>query len=135
MKATSHWLEMKGHTEKSPSMVFDEIFTDEIVKHGKIEDSKVLIKFLQKTGQPLMQDWLIQIVMNIAKKLPIAWGIKSAWSFVFHPRTRRWGKAKKAIEDYIIEVEQKNKTAVAAAAGKPIAANANAPRPKLHAAE
>ena len=31
MKATSHWLELKGHTPKSPSMHFDEVFRNNFV--------------------------------------------------------------------------------------------------------
>jgi heterodisulfide reductase subunit C len=127
MKATQHWLEMKGHVEKSPSMVFDEVFTEEVVRHGRIEDTKVLMKFLQRTKQSLLQDWLQQIVMNIAMRLPVKWGIRSAWSFLFHPRTRGWAKAKVAIEDYIAEAEDNNKKAVAAAA--------RGEHRRLHAAE
>ena len=112
MKATAHWLELKGHTSESPSMAFDRIFTDEIVEHGKIEDSKVLLKFLKRTKQPILQDWLQQIVWNIGMRLPVKWGLRSAWSFVFHPRTRGWGKARTAIQDYIIDVEQHHKQAL-----------------------
>ncbi|MGE0627091.1 MAG: 4Fe-4S dicluster domain-containing protein [Hyphomicrobiaceae bacterium] len=135
MKATAHWLELKGHTAKSPSMVFDEIFTEQIVEHGKIEDSKILLTFLNRTRQPLMQDWLLQIVFNIARKLPFLWGIRSALAFVFPPRTRGWKRAQAAISDYIVEVEENNKRAVAEAAGRPVAANANEPQHRLHAAE
>ena len=42
MKATAHWLELKGHTEKKPSMTFDEIFSDQVFATGKIEDGLVL---------------------------------------------------------------------------------------------
>jgi len=36
MKATAHWLELKGHTPKSKSMIFDEEFTEQVVATGKI---------------------------------------------------------------------------------------------------
>ena len=39
MKATAHWLELKGHTPKSPSMHFDEVFTEQVVATGKIEET------------------------------------------------------------------------------------------------
>ena len=42
MKATAHWLELKGHTEKKPSMAFDEVFSDQVFATGKIEDGLVL---------------------------------------------------------------------------------------------
>ena len=34
MKATAHWLELKGHTEKKPSMVFDEAFSEQVFATG-----------------------------------------------------------------------------------------------------
>lgn len=133
MKATAHWLELKGYTKESPSTTFDKIFTEEVVKYGKIEDTKVLATFLKKTNQPLLQDWLKQIVMNIGMRLPVKWGLKSMWAMVFHPRTREWTKARAAIEDYIIEKEAEHKKALGL--GRPKAANGNAPTPKVHAAE
>jgi heterodisulfide reductase subunit C len=134
MKATAHWLELKGHTPESPSTTFDKIFTDEVVKYGKIEDTKVLTTFLKRTKQPLLQDWLQQIVWNIGMRLPVKWGLKSMWAMVFHPRTRGWDKARVAIEDYIIEKEAEHKSALGL--DKPKAANGNQlPQRKLHAAE
>ena len=37
--------EHKGHTPKSPSMHFDEVFTEQIVKTGKIEESRTIRRF------------------------------------------------------------------------------------------
>jgi heterodisulfide reductase subunit C len=51
MKATSHWLELKGHTPKSPSMHFDEVFTEQIVKTGKIEESRTIRPTLLRADQ------------------------------------------------------------------------------------
>lgn len=113
MKATAHWLELKGHTEKSPSMHFDEEFTEQIVKRGRIEDTEVLRGFFRRTKQPLIQDWLVTIAWGIAKRLPIKWGLKSAWAQVFKPKTKDWAKARKAIEDYIHEEEDKRAAALA----------------------
>jgi heterodisulfide reductase subunit C len=103
MKATAHWLELKGHTEKSPAMIFDEVFSGQVVERGKIEDAEVLRDFFKRTKQPLMQDWLLAIVRRVAGRLPLVWGIKMALANVFKPRTRRWRKARAAIEDYIQE--------------------------------
>jgi heterodisulfide reductase subunit C2 len=112
MKATAHWLTLKGYTPASPSHIFDEEFTHQIVQRGRIEDTEVLHKFLRKTGQPLMQDWLMAIAFAIGKRLPVKWGIKMAWQQVFKPKTRGWGKAKAALEDYIHEVEAEQKAAI-----------------------
>jgi heterodisulfide reductase subunit C2 len=112
MKATSHWLQLKGYTPASPSHIFDEEFTRQIVERGKIEDTEVLHNFLKKTKQPLMQDWLVQIARNIAMRLPFKWGLKMAWAQVFKPKTRGWDKSRKAIEDYIHEEETKRREVV-----------------------
>lgn len=133
MKATSHWLELKGYTPESPSTTFDKIFTEEVVAHGKIEDTKVLTTFLKRTNQPLMQDWLMQIVLNISMRLPVKWGLRSAWAMVFHPKTRDWARAGSAIQDYIVEKEAEHKKALGLDGTKPV--NTNATQRKLHAAE
>ncbi len=112
MKATSHWLELKGHTAKSPSMHFDEEFTEQIVARGRIEDTEVLRGFLKRTNQPLMQDWLVAIGWGIAKRLPVVWGIKMMLAQVFKPRTKGWRKARAAITDYIHEQEAHHRQAL-----------------------
>ncbi|MGE3067254.1 MAG: 4Fe-4S dicluster domain-containing protein [Hyphomicrobiaceae bacterium] len=112
MKATAHWLELKGHTPKSPSMQFDEEFTEQILARGRIEDTAVLHGFFKRTGQPLLQDWLVEIGWRVAKKLPVMWGLKMALAQVFKPRTREWGKARRALEDYIHEVEDERRRAI-----------------------
>ena len=131
MKATAHWLALKGHTPVSPSHVFDEEFTHQLVQRGRIEDTDVLKGFLQKTGQPLMQDWLLSIATSMAKRRPFVWGLKMAWAQIFKPKTRDWSRARAAIEDYIHEKEGERK---AIAAGKPIRA-ATTVHPVRHAAE
>ena len=136
MKATAHWLELKGHTPKSPSMIFDEVFSEQIIERGKIEDTEVLMDFFKRTKQPLLQDWLKQIVINVALKLPFAWGLKSVWAMVFKPKTRNWKKARLAIEDYIHEQEEAHRKALgldAANTTKP--SNDDAPRQQVEAAE
>mgnify|MGYP000506706887 CR=1 FL=1 len=66
MKATAHWLELKGFTEKKPSMVFDEVFSEQVFATGMIEDGKVLREFFARTKQPLFQDWLVALVRGPA---------------------------------------------------------------------
>ena len=53
MKALSHWLELKGHVPKSPSMVFDEVFSEQVFQRGKIEEGRVMQRFFKRTGQAL----------------------------------------------------------------------------------
>lgn len=112
MKATAHWLELKGHTEKKPSMIFDEGFSQQVFDTGKIEDSLVMRDFFQKTGQPLTQPWLIAMVTGLIKRFPLFYLMKMGWAVVFRPKTRGWGKARAAIEEYVEEVETANRKAL-----------------------
>ncbi len=105
MKATAHWLERKGYTPKSPSMVFDEVFSEQVIERGKIEDGLVLRNFFGRTGQKLTQDWLIQIVRNMVMKLPVKWLMSMGLATIFRPKTNDWGKARDAINEYLEERE------------------------------
>ncbi len=105
MKATAHWLELKGHTPKPRSMVFDEEFSEQVIATGKIEDGRVIRNFFAKTGQPLAQDWLVEMVKRVARRLPVLQGLKLGWAALFRPRTGNWQKASAAIEEYLHEQE------------------------------
>lgn len=114
MKATASWLEAKGFTPPSPSHVFDAEFSRQVIERGKIEDTEVLHKFLKQTKQPLLQDWLVTIARNIAMRLPVKWGLKMVWAQLFKPKTRGWStKERRAIEDYLHEVETERKGVLA----------------------
>ena len=93
MKATAHWLELKGHTEKKPSMMFDEVFSEQVFATGKIEDGLVLRQFFARTKQPLFQDWLIALVRGLAMRLPVGLLMKLGLATLFRPRTRGWRRA------------------------------------------
>lgn len=101
MKAMAQWLELKGHTPVSPSHHFDQEFTDQVVATGKIEEGRVIRGFFRRTGQPLAQDWLVEMMRRIAEKLPFLFAIKMAFATVFRPRTRGWGRVQVALSDYI----------------------------------
>jgi heterodisulfide reductase subunit C len=103
MKATANWLELKGHTEKKPSMIFDEAFSEQVFETGKIEDGAVLREFFVRTKQPLFQDWLIALVRGLASRLPVGLLLKLGFATLFHPRTRGWGRARAAIAEYVDE--------------------------------
>ena len=113
MKATAHWLELKGHTPKSKSTIFDEEFTEQVIETGKIEDGRVIRNFFARTGQPLAQDWLLEMVKRVAQRLPIKQGIALALAAIFRPRTRGWGKARAAITEYVQEQEARQRKALA----------------------
>jgi heterodisulfide reductase subunit C len=112
MKATAHWLELKGHRPKSPSMLFDEVFSEQVFATGKIEDGRVLRGFFQRTGQALAQDWLIEMFRRLLKHLPVKMLMGLGLSSVFRPRTRGWAGARAAIEEYVEEQETKQRRAL-----------------------
>jgi heterodisulfide reductase subunit C len=112
MKATAHWLELKGHTPKSKSMIFDEVFTEQVVATGKIEEGRTIRRFFERTGQPLLQEWLVEMVKRVARRLPFKQGLAMAWAALFTPKAKRWGKASTAIEEYIDEQEAKQRKAL-----------------------
>jgi len=112
MKATAHWLELKGHTPKSPSMVFDEVFTEQIVATGKIEEGRTLRRFLGRTGQPLMQNWIIEMAKRMLVHLPIRMLTKMGLAGIVAPRTRGWARAGAAIDEYRREQHAKQRKAL-----------------------
>ncbi len=123
MKATAHWLELKGHTAKSKSTTFDEEFADQVFATGKIEEGRVLRGFFAKTGQPLLQEWLVEMARRIAKRWPVGLGVRMGLAALFRPRTRRWRKARAAIAGYVAEQDAIQRNAVGGPA--PSAAEAN----------
>jgi heterodisulfide reductase subunit C len=112
MKATAHWLELKGHTRKSSSTLFDEEFTEQVVATGKIEEGRIIRNFFARTGQPLMQDWLVEMAKRVARRLPVKLGILMGLAALFRPRTRGWGKARAAITEYVEEQEAAHRKAL-----------------------
>ena len=119
MKATAHWMELKGHTPKSESHIFDEIFTHQVIKYGKIEDSEVLRDHMKQTGRPLMQDWFVQMVKNMMKGLPVMQLMRMGWATVFHPKTKGWASASAAIAEHIAEEREIERKALGIAKGAP----------------
>jgi heterodisulfide reductase subunit C len=112
MKATAHWLELKGHTPKSRSTIFDQVFTEQVVATGKIEEGRVIRDFFARTGQPLLQDWLVEMAKRVARRLPFKQGFAFGLAALFRPRTRGWGKAGAAIAEYVQEQEAHQRKAL-----------------------
>jgi len=106
MKALAHWMEEEGITEKTPSTIFDEEFAEQIYAHGRIEDSKVMKNFFKKTGQPLIQGWLVEFTKRMMKGLPIAHGLRMGLNVVFTPKTKSWGKTGEVLQAYVREQKE-----------------------------
>ena len=103
MKALSHWLELKGHTPKSPSTHFDEVFAEQVFATGKIEEGRTVRAFFGRTGQALMQDWLVEMVKRMFRGLPVKLLLTMGLATVIRPKTRGWGKARAAIAEHVAE--------------------------------
>jgi len=116
MKATAHWLEKKGHTPKSPSMHFDEVFTEQIVRTGKIEESRTIMRFFARTKQSLFQDWMIEMVKRMLRGLPVGMLTRMGLATLVAPRTSDWSAASKAMQEYIEEQEARQQQALDLAA-------------------
>ncbi len=112
MKATAHWLELKGHTPKSPAMHFDEEFSEQVFATGKIEDGRVVRGFFRRTGQPLVQGWLVEMVGRVVRHLPVGMMMQMGLAALFRPKTRGWGPARAAIRDYVDEQETRQRKAL-----------------------
>jgi heterodisulfide reductase subunit C len=112
MKSLSHWLELQGHTPKSPSMHFDEEFAAQVFATGKIEEGRIIRGFFRRTGQPLMQDWLVEMVKRMLRHLPVKLLFTMGLQGVLRPRTRNWGGARAAISQYVTEREAANRRAL-----------------------
>jgi heterodisulfide reductase subunit C2 len=112
MKATAHWLELKGHTPKSRSTHFDEEFSEQVIETGKIEEGRVIRGFFARTRQPLLQDWLVEMARRIARRVPIRLGLLMGMAALLKPRTRGWGRARAAIAEYVDEQRPKQRAAL-----------------------
>jgi heterodisulfide reductase subunit C len=112
MKATSHWLELKGHTPKSPSMHFDEVFSEQVIERGKIEESRIMRGFFGRIGQPLTQDWMIELVKRMLRHLPVGLLTRMGLATLVAPSTSGWSRARDAIREYAEEQHAKQRRAL-----------------------
>jgi heterodisulfide reductase subunit C len=112
MKATAHWLELKGHTPKSPAMHFDEEFSSQVIERGRIEEGRIMQGFFRRTGQPLLQDWLVEMVKRMLRHLPVAMLARMGLATLVAPRTGDWSRARDAIREYAEERHAKQRRAL-----------------------
>jgi len=112
MKATAHWLELKGHTPKSHSTIFDEIFTEQVIETGKIEDGYTIKRFFKLTGQALLQPWLVDMVKGMLRNLPIGMLSRMGLANFIKPKTSGWSGARDAIKEYVEEQEVHHRQAL-----------------------
>lgn len=106
MKALAHWMEAEGHTEKRPSTIFDDEFTEQVLNTGRLEDTHLLLSFLRKTKQPMVQAWLVEMIKRMIKHLPIGFLMHMGLHFVFKPRAKGWGRTGEVLRQYVREQKQ-----------------------------
>ena len=112
MKAMAHWLELKGHRPKSPSILFDEVFSEQVFATGKIEEGRILRDFFKRTGQAMMQPWMVEMVKSMMRNLPISMLTRLGLANFITPRTKGWSGARDAMNEYIAERETDNRKAL-----------------------
>ena len=112
MKATAHWLELKGHTPKSKSTLFDEEFSEQVFEHR------------QDRGRPhhpaLLPADRTAADAGLAGRDGQAAAAASALEdardpgarALVRPRTRGWAGARAAIGEYVEEQEAKQHRAL-----------------------
>ena len=79
---------------------------------GKIEEGRLIRDFFKRTGQPLLQDWLIELVRRMAMHLPVRLFIALGMQNLIRPRTRGWAGARDAIEEYVQETKAAEREAL-----------------------
>ena len=100
MKATAHWLELKGHTEKKPSMVFDEVFSDQVFATGKIEEGRVHAPVLRRApASRCSRTGCWRWCAGWSRRLPVGLMMKLGVARLFRPRTRGWRPRAAAIAE------------------------------------
>jgi heterodisulfide reductase subunit C2 len=103
MKATAHWLELKGHTPVCASTHFDEAFMEQISVTGRIEEGKTMRILFKRSGRSLFEDWLVEMVKRLTLKLPFKMMFSMGIEAIFPPRAGNWKKAGKALDEYVAE--------------------------------
>ena len=112
MKATAHWLELKRHTPKSHSTVFDDIFSEQVIETGKIEDGRVIKQFFKRTGQKFPPAWMVDMVKSLLRNLPVGLLAKMGLATLIAPKTNNWSASRDAIKEYVAEREANNRRAL-----------------------
>jgi heterodisulfide reductase subunit C len=93
-------------------MIFDEIFSEQVIKTGKIEDGRTVRRFFKRTGQAMMQPWMVEMVKSMMRNLPIGMLTRLGLANFITPRTKGWSGARDAINEYVAEREAHHRKAL-----------------------
>ncbi|MGI9464991.1 MAG: hypothetical protein ACR2OM_13675, partial [Aestuariivirgaceae bacterium] len=76
------------------------------------EEGRIIRSFFKRTGQPLMQDWLIEMVKQMVRKLPVKMLFAMGLANFVRPRTSNWSGARDAIKEYAAEKHAEQRQAL-----------------------
>ena len=69
-------------------------------------------RFFQRTGQALLQPWLVEMVKRMIRNLPIGMLTRMGMANFITPSTSGWSGARDAINEYVAEQEQHHRKAL-----------------------
>ena len=72
-------------------------------------------RFFSRTGQALLQPWMVEMVKRMLKGLPVSLLTRMGLATLIAPRTSDWSKASSALQEYIDEQEEKQAQALSLA--------------------
>ena len=78
----------------------------------QIEESRIMRGFFGRIGQPLMQDWMVEMVKRMLRHLPVGMLARMGLATLVAPSTSGWSRARDAIREYADEQHAKQRRAL-----------------------
>jgi heterodisulfide reductase subunit C len=88
------------------------VFSEQVIETGKIEDGRVIMRFFKRSGQPLLQPWLVEMARRMLRNLPVGLMTRMGLASLVAPRTSGWGEARAAIREYVDERQAHHRKAL-----------------------
>ena len=113
MKATAHWLELKGHTEQKPSDGLRRGLLRAGLRHRQDRGRPRAARSSSRApGSRCCRTGWSRWCAAWCCRLPVGLLMKLGLATLFRPRTRGWGEASAAIEEYVDEREAADRAAL-----------------------
>ena len=77
-----------------------------------IADGRVVRRFFKRTGQKFPPSWMITMVKNLLRNLPVGMLTRMGLANFIKPRTSGWSGARDAIREYVAEQEAHHRQAL-----------------------
>ena len=97
---------------KSHSMIFDEVFSEQVFETGKIEDGRTIKQYFKRTGQKFPPNWMVTMVLSLLRNLPVSLLTRMGLATLIAPKTSDWSKSREAIKEYVAEQEAHHRKAL-----------------------